>query len=139
MSGECDECGHHAVECKCVKPQGIPIYEVDFSVRTSNILKYCGITHLEQLTQLSTRTILKWRNVGKKSFNEIRTKLAERGMSLSDETVNPDVKKMILEDIPNILHGIKKQIDEMKNELHFLGFKVEQVAIEAQKTKKKLD
>lgn len=136
MSGECDKCGEQALECRCA-PVCISIHDADFSVRTTNMLLNNGIKSLNELTEYTTRTILQWRWVGKKALDEIREKLAFHGMSLKDESVDFDVKKSILQDLPGLLKKIKSQVDEMQNELRFFSYKIEQVAREAEKTKKK--
>ncbi len=94
MSGECDNCDEHCLECECnaenkesidLEKSLIDINDVQFSVRTENFLRSHRIKYLNDLTQLTTRTLLDWQGMGKKSLNEVREKLAFYGLSLKDE------------------------------------------------------
>jgi len=116
----------------------INIRDAYLSRRTERILQDHGIENLNDLTQLTSRDVLSWRELGKKSLNEIREKLAFHGLALKDETVDLDIKKTILIDLPKTLRDMKRQIDEMQNELRFFAHKIDQVATYAEKTKEKL-
>lgn len=63
------------------------IEELDLSVRSYNCLKRAGINTLEELTRKTEEDIMKVRNLGKKSLQEIKEKLSTLGLSLreSDE------------------------------------------------------
>lgn len=63
------------------------VEELDLSVRSYNCLKRAGINTLEELTRRTEEDIMKVRNLGKKSLQEIKEKLAALGLSLreSDE------------------------------------------------------
>lgn len=61
------------------------IEELDFSVRTYNCLKKEHIDTIGELVQLSEKALLEIRNLGTKSLNEIKDKLAERGLRLEDD------------------------------------------------------
>jgi hypothetical protein len=114
------------------------IEHTDLSIRTINVLHAHGIYDIEDLVKLSSREIIKWKNLGIKSLNEIRYFLSENGLSLIDESVNPDVQKMILEDLPSILNNIKAQVDDALQDLRFFSFKLEQVAASCLKEYKKI-
>ncbi|MGQ9512268.1 DNA-directed RNA polymerase subunit alpha [Thermodesulfitimonas sp.] len=60
----------------------LTIDELDLSVRSSNCLKRAGILTVEQLIQCDEEEMKKVRNLGKKSLEEIKQKLAELGLSL---------------------------------------------------------
>jgi len=105
--------------------------------RVENVLKLHGIQNIDQLVKLSTRELLQWRNFGKKSINDIRRYLAKYDLSLKDETVNPDVQKMILKDIPAILDKIRTQVEDSCRELRYLSFKLEQISTEARNLDKR--
>lgn len=114
--------------------------EIDWShlpYRVENVLKIHGIEYIDQLVQLSSRQLLEWRNFGKKSINDIRRYLAKNNLSLKDETINPDVQKMILKDIPAILDKIRTQVEDSCRELRYLSFKLEQISTEARNLEKK--
>ena len=61
------------------------IEELDFSVRTYNCLKKEHIDTIGALVELSEKALLEIRNLGSKSLNEIKDKLAERGLKLADD------------------------------------------------------
>lgn len=60
----------------------MPIEELDLSVRSYNCLKRGGINTIYELTLKTADDLLKIRNLGKKSLEEIETKLAEFELSL---------------------------------------------------------
>lgn len=63
------------------------IEELDLSVRSYNCLKRAGINTVQELTLRSEEDMMKVRNLGKKSLEEVEQKLAALGLSLkqSDE------------------------------------------------------
>jgi len=63
------------------------IEELELSVRSFNCLKRAGINTVEQLTHRSEDDMMKVRNLGKKSLEEVKYKLEELGLGLmpSDE------------------------------------------------------
>ncbi|SFR04995.1 DNA-directed RNA polymerase subunit alpha [Desulfoscipio geothermicus] len=60
----------------------MPIEELDLSVRSYNCLKRAGINTVEELTQRNEEDMMKVRNLGKKSLEEVLNKMAELGLSL---------------------------------------------------------
>jgi DNA-directed RNA polymerase subunit alpha len=56
--------------------------ELELSVRASNCLKTANIRTIADLVQKSEAELLKTKNFGKKSLNEIKTILGEMGLSL---------------------------------------------------------
>lgn len=63
------------------------IEELDLSVRSYNCLKRAGINTVNELTNKSEEDMMKVRNLGKKSLEEVQHKLVELGLGLkkSDE------------------------------------------------------
>ena len=63
------------------------IDELELSVRSYNCLKRAAINTVEELTEKTEDEMMKVRNLGKKSLDEVKKKLAELGLSLrpSDE------------------------------------------------------
>ena len=63
------------------------IEELELSVRSFNCLKRAAINTVEELTHRSEEDMMKVRNLGKKSLDEVKHKLEELGLSLkqSDE------------------------------------------------------
>ena len=62
-----------------VKALETPIEELDFSVRAYNCLKRAGINTVEDLTNRSEEDMMKVRNLGRKSLEEVIAKLAALG------------------------------------------------------------
>ena len=61
------------------------IEELELSVRSFNCLKRAAINTVEELTQKSEEDMMKVRNLGKKSFDEVKEKLQSLGFDLSSE------------------------------------------------------
>ncbi len=63
------------------------IEELELSVRSFNCLKRAGINTVEELTHKTEEDMMKVRNLGKKSLDEVKNKLSELGLGLkpSDE------------------------------------------------------
>jgi DNA-directed RNA polymerase subunit alpha len=59
-----------------------PIAELELSVRARNCLDGANITTLGQLVSMSEAEVMNLKNLGKTSLTEIKSKLAERGLSL---------------------------------------------------------
>jgi DNA-directed RNA polymerase subunit alpha len=74
-------------EDKKEKVLEMTVEELDLSVRSYNCLKRAGINTVDELTQRTEEDMMKVRNLGKKSLEEVQNKLAELGLSLrkSDE------------------------------------------------------
>lgn len=58
------------------------IEELDLSVRSYNCLKRAGINTVQELTNKSENDMMKVRNLGRKSLEEVKTKLADLNLSL---------------------------------------------------------
>ena len=58
------------------------IEELELSVRSFNCLKRAAINTVEELTQKSEEDMMKVRNLGKKSLDEVKHKLEELGLEL---------------------------------------------------------
>ena len=61
------------------------IEELDLSVRSFNCLKRAGINTVDDLINKSEEEMMKVRNLGKKSFDEVKEKLKTFGFNLSSE------------------------------------------------------
>jgi DNA-directed RNA polymerase subunit alpha len=58
------------------------IEELDLSVRSYNCLKRAGINTVQELTAKSEPEMIKVRNLGRKSLEEVKSKLADLGLGL---------------------------------------------------------
>ncbi|MCG8541311.1 MAG: DNA-directed RNA polymerase subunit alpha [Clostridia bacterium] len=74
-------------EDKKEKVLEMTIEELDLSVRSYNCLKRAGINTVEELTQRTEEDMMKVRNLGKKSLEEVKHKLMDLSLGLkpSDE------------------------------------------------------
>src|SRR5437870_8818528 len=67
---------------KLKKLLNMSVNEIELSVRAANCLNNANITTVGQLAQKTEAEMLKYRNFGKKSLNEIKDKLQQLGLSL---------------------------------------------------------
>jgi DNA-directed RNA polymerase subunit alpha len=67
---------------KLKKLLNMSVNEIELSVRAANCLNNANITTVGQLAMKSEQEMLKYRNFGKKSLNEIKEKLATLGLTL---------------------------------------------------------
>jgi DNA-directed RNA polymerase subunit alpha len=75
------------------------IEEIDLSVRSANCLENADIKYIGELVQKSEGEMLRTKNFGKKSLNEIKDILTKMGLSLG----------MVLEEFPS-----RKDLDQLK-------------------------
>lgn len=66
------------------KALDMTIDELDLSVRSYNCLKRAGINSVQELAQLDEADLMRVRNLGKKSMEEVRQKLAGLGLKLKN-------------------------------------------------------
>ena len=67
-----------------IKKSGMTIEDLDLSVRSYNCLKRAGINTLAELVQKSEEDMMKVRNLGRKSLEEVKKKLVELDLSLAE-------------------------------------------------------
>jgi len=67
---------------KLKKLLNMSVNEIELSVRAANCLNNANITTVGQLAMKTEQEMLKYRNFGKKSLNEIKEKLAALGLTL---------------------------------------------------------
>jgi DNA-directed RNA polymerase subunit alpha len=58
------------------------IEDLDLSVRSYNCLKRAGINTVEELVQRDEEEMMKVRNLGRKSLEEVQAKLSALGLTL---------------------------------------------------------
>src|SRR5699024_1325580 len=61
------------------------IEELDLSVRSYNCLKRAGINTVQELSTKSEEDMMKVRNLGRKSLDEIKSKMDELGLELRSD------------------------------------------------------
>lgn len=72
-------------ESKKGKVLEMPIEELELSVRSYNCLKRAGISTVEDLANKSGSDMMKVRNLGKKSLDEVTNKLHALGLDFAEE------------------------------------------------------
>ena len=72
-------------EDKKMKILEMSIEEMDLSVRSYNCLKRAGLHTVEDLTEKTEDDMLKFRNLGKKSLDEVIAKLVSLGLKLKEK------------------------------------------------------
>jgi DNA-directed RNA polymerase subunit alpha len=87
-------------QAKLKKILNMSVNEIELSVRAANCLNNANITTVGQLAMKTEQEMLKYRNFGKKSLNEIKDKLAGLGLTLGmkfDEALleSPDAAKTV--------------------------------------------
>ncbi len=76
------------IETQRDKVLEMTIEELDLSVRSFNCLKRAGINTVEDLISRTQEEMIKVRNLGRKSLEEVEHKLAMMGLSLASEDNN---------------------------------------------------
>lgn len=66
------------------KTMEMTIEDLELSVRSYNCLKRAGINTVAELVQKSEEDMMKVRNLGRKSLDEVKKKLAELGLALAE-------------------------------------------------------
>lgn len=73
------------------KKSDTKIEQLDLSVRLFNSLKRSGITTVGELMKLSEEEVMRLRSLGRKSFKELKDKLAEHGLEF-EHSASKDAK-----------------------------------------------
>ena len=71
----------------------MPVEQLDLSVRTMNCLRRSGITTVGELIAKGPKELLKLRNFGQKSFQEIEDRLASIGLSLTPQVEKKEAEQ----------------------------------------------
>lgn len=79
---EKEERREHGEEDKLQQLLNMPISEIELSVRSANCIHNANIKTIRELVTKSEPEMLKYRNFGKKSLNEIKAILSTMGLSL---------------------------------------------------------
>ncbi len=61
---------------------GLPVSELELSVRSANCLKNANIEYVSQLVERTEAEMLKSKNLGRKSLNEIKDLMSDYGLAL---------------------------------------------------------
>ena len=91
----------------------MPVEQLDLSVRTMNCLRRSNITTVGELIGKGTKELLKLRNFGQKSYQEIEDRLSVIGLSLNPKT---EEKSEGAEETKPKGRGKKKKVEEATEE-----------------------
>ncbi len=82
-----------------------PVSELELSVRSINCLQNANIETIGELVQKTEAEMLKTKNFGRKSLNEIKEILAEMGLSLGMklEGFDPKNKPQTVQQSPELI------------------------------------
>ncbi len=94
-----------------------PVSELELSVRAANCLKNAGIRYIGELVQKTDQEMLKTQNFGRKSLNEIKSVLAEMGLSLGMKVDFKSPEANEEKDAQEDVQGNDKEDDTDKKEL----------------------
>jgi DNA-directed RNA polymerase subunit alpha len=89
-------------KAKMKKLLNMSVNEIELSVRAANCLNNANITTVGQLAMKTEAEMLKYRNFGKKSLNEIKEKLAALGLSLG-MNIDPELLEQPKDDAARLL------------------------------------
>ena len=90
-------------ESKKEKVLEMPIEELELSVRSYNCLKRAGIATVEDLANKSQEDMMKVRNLGKKSLDEVTNKLIALGLNFASDFKEGEIKWQEQENLENQL------------------------------------
>lgn len=92
----------------------MPVEQLDLSVRTMNCLRRSNITTVGELIGKGPKELLKLRNFGQKSYQEIEDRLAAIGLSLNPKT--EEAEELLEEDKPKVkskkISAVAAKVDE---------------------------
>ena len=69
--------------------------ELDLSVRSYNCLKRANIHKVEDLINKTEEEMMRVRNLGRKSLDEVVTKLNALGLCFAVRTINREINRMM--------------------------------------------
>jgi DNA-directed RNA polymerase subunit alpha len=82
---------------------GLRINEIELSVRSTNCLAQANIDTIAELVVMPEQEMLKFRNFGKKSLNEIKAKLEDMGLSLGMDLSRYGITR---DNVKTIIHDL---------------------------------
>ena len=98
-----------------------PIERLELTARTLNCLKRAHISRIGEVLEMSDEDLLKIRNFGEKSLEELRTKLAERRAAADTAASQPDYGVPALEEPPEEPEDDEEDEDDAEEELELVG------------------
>jgi DNA-directed RNA polymerase alpha subunit len=85
----------HGLALGSLPPKPAHISELELSVRSQKAMNKFGLKTVDELTRMSADDLLECRNFGPSGLNEIRVKLAARGLALKGENASDLVGQLV--------------------------------------------
>jgi len=117
----------------------IPVETLNLSVRSFNCLKRAGISKVSELLDMSEDEIIKMRNFGKKSLDEIKQVLSERGLALRGALCLPTMPHQIAKKRLSRPDGARKALLRSLATSFFKHEKIETTTTKAKEITKVID
>lgn len=105
-------------EVKTQDPKGLTIEDLELSTKAYNGLCNAGITHVSQLSGVTEAELLRTKNFGRKSLNELKEVLAQVGIRLKSSSAPlGELNRTQQSDLDTVVAGIKKLPEEEAREV----------------------
>jgi DNA-binding CsgD family transcriptional regulator len=105
-------------EFKTKDLKGLQIDDLQLSVKAYNGLLNAGITHISQLAEITEAELLRTKNFGRKSLNEIKEILTQVGLRLKSSSAPlGELNGTQRSDLETVVAGIKKLPEEEAREV----------------------
>lgn len=104
-------------ETKAKGIEGLAVEDLELSRRTYCCLLNAGITHVSQFAGISEAELLRTKNFGRKSINELKEILAQIGIRLKSSTPLVALSGSQQSDMETVVVGIKKLPEEEAREV----------------------
>lgn len=97
---------------------GLTLEDLNLSVKAYNGLRNAGVTHVSQLAEVTEAELLRTKNFGRKSLNEVKEVLAQAGLRLKDSS-QPlgEMNGTQQSDLDTVVAGIKKLPEDEAREV----------------------
>jgi len=97
--------------------EGLTVEDLELSNRTYNCLLNAGITHVSQFAGISEMELLRTKNFGRKSLNELKEILVQIGIRLKSSASLGELGGTQQSDLNTIIAGIKKLPEDEAREV----------------------
>ena len=100
---------------RLLKLSKMSVNEIGFSNRIVNCLNNANITTVGELAKKSEADMLRYRNFGKKSLDEIKEKLQSLGLKLGDAREDPSLAETTSTEGEDLQAGKRKKLEDLKD------------------------
>lgn len=114
---------------KIVHNLSLPVSDLNLSIRSSNCLKKKNINNVIDLVQLKEYELLKTRNFGRKSLNEINRKLSDLNLTLGMEIEYGLNDKKIVNIVDTVQIAKQKAKERLQKKAPFLFISINDISL----------